>query len=129
MTEPRRRQDDPPESEEHLRRLVDPSLWMVELRRGAWSLKLRSFAAALAAAVVLVVASNVYTGMEVRASIEKYTKTVSQEHSRQFAEDQKTRCVLALSIEQRAALLADRAPGAWARACWWMSSESGPEHY
>lgn len=127
MTEPHRREGDPPESEDYLRRVVDPALWMVELTRGKWGLRLRGYAAALFTGVLLVVGSNIYTGQEVRASIDKYTKTVSREHRMQATEDQKTRCVLALSIEQRARLLEDRYPGAWTRACWWLSENTNHE--
>ncbi len=120
---PHVRQGDPPEFDPRPLRQVDPGLWDLQLGWGNKTLSVRGLAVVVLIALAAIVGSNLYTGSEVRAAISRYADTVSNEHRQQAREDMRTRCVLALSIEQRAALLSDRSLGAWGRACWWLERD------
>lgn len=125
MTELNRRKDDPPDLDPKAMRTVDPTQWAAELGYGKWTLKIYGYALLIALIGAAIVGSNFYAAREIRHSVNAYMATTSLEHHQQAAEDLRTRCVLALTIEQRAGLLADRYPGAWGRACWWMQEGPG----
>jgi hypothetical protein len=118
------RRDSDPEGEDHgAERRVDPTQWVADIGYGRWSVKLYSYALLIAGIGLAIVGANVFSARAIEGAIERFAAITHHEHAQEALENRRTRCVLALNAEQRAALIADRYPGAWTRACWWLSEE------